>query len=155
MINLKKAFEIYVNEAIELLLLAKLDVFNKKNYIEKFKKYEISTFLNIEVIKFNDIESLEFYYNKLKISDKYYYVEKIISKNENFDGHILIGNLRENIEKFPLLISFKKSITWKMLGINSNNKNPFIETKILEEFLKGNLLEKDFIEYVKNFHLNK
>ena len=155
MINLKKEFELYVNEAIELLLIAKLDILNKKNYIEKFKKYEISTFLNIEVIKMKDIESLNFYYDKLNTSGKYYYVEKIISENEPFDGNILIGNLRENVEKFPLLISFKKHITWEMLGIKSNNKNPFIETKVLEDFLNGNISEKYFLEYVKDFHLNK
>lgn len=155
MINLKKEFEIYVNEAIELLFLAKIDLFNKKNYIELFKKFERSTFLNIEVIKFNDIDSLEFYYEKLKRLDKDYYIEKIISKEQGFDGHILIGHLRENVERFPLLISFKKNISWKMLGLTSKEKNPFIETKTLENFLNGILKEEDFINSVKNFHLNK
>ncbi len=133
---------------------------NKKEYIDKFKKYEISTFIKINTLHFLNEDELDKIYNKLLEQNKYYYIDKSIVKNnnfneENFEGHIFLGELREEIEEFPLKIYFKTNIKWGNLEVFENRHGPFIELKILEDLLTNKISQKEFIELTRQNQLNK
>ena len=160
MIDIKENYINLKNELKELLEEAKVDLLNKKEYIEKFKKYEISTFIKINAIHFQNEDTLETTYNRLLEQNKYYYIDKSIFKNdklneENFEGHIFLGELREELEEFPLKAYFKTNIKWENLEIFENRNGPFIELKILEDLLNNEISQKEFIELIRQNPLNK
>lgn len=160
MIDIKENYINLKNELKELLEEAKVDLLNKKEYIEKFKKYKISTFIKINAIHFQNEDTLETTYNRLLEQNKYYYIDKSIFKNdklneENFEGHIFLGELREELEEFPLKAYFKTNIKWENLEIFENRNGPFIELKILEDLLNNEISQKEFIELIRQNPLNK
>lgn len=84
MIYIKENYINFKNEAKELLEEAKVDILNKKEYIDKFKKYEVSTFIKTNALYFQDEDKLENSYNKLLEQNKYYYIDKSIYSNNKY-----------------------------------------------------------------------